>query len=193
VCCGHSPLLSSHVPSTWLHVSWLRVCVGASSGDREPWAISGLFPLHTCSLGSPAGALHSVTLSPLSCSPTWQWFRDGAPLPDGRSSYAVSNKERTLTLQSASPDDNGLYYCCARSAVGFVCSQNNFTLNIIGELCPGCPGLGARLKQPPLCCRAGARLRGKCQSGVTCSVRSLWPETGLNHLAGFEACPVYRC
>lgn len=147
MCCGHSPLLSSHVPSTWLHVSWLRVCVGASSGDGEPgkWAISGLSPPHTCSLGSPDSALHPVTLLPLSCSPTWQWFRDGSPLPDGRSTYSVSNKERTLTLQSASPDDNGLYYCCARSAVGFVCSQNNFTLNIIGAFCPGCSGLGTRL------------------------------------------------
>ncbi|KAM9273145.1 inactive tyrosine-protein kinase 7 [Cariama cristata] len=68
--------------------------------------------------------------------PTWQWFRDGTPLPVGHSTYSVSNKERTLTLQSASPDDNGLYYCCARSAVGFVCSQNNFTLNIIDESFP---------------------------------------------------------
>uniref|UniRef100_A0A8U7M4Z9 Inactive tyrosine-protein kinase 7 n=1 Tax=Corvus moneduloides TaxID=1196302 RepID=A0A8U7M4Z9_CORMO len=68
--------------------------------------------------------------------PTWQWFRDGSPLPEGRSTYSVSNKERTLTLQSASPDDNGLYYCCARSAVGFVCSQNNFTLNVIDESFP---------------------------------------------------------
>ncbi|XP_075003539.1 inactive tyrosine-protein kinase 7 isoform X1 [Calonectris borealis] len=68
--------------------------------------------------------------------PTWQWFRDSTPLPDSRSTYSVSNKERTLTLQSASPDDNGLYYCCARSAVGFVCSQNNFTLNIIDESFP---------------------------------------------------------
>ncbi|XP_008937895.1 PREDICTED: inactive tyrosine-protein kinase 7-like, partial [Merops nubicus] len=68
--------------------------------------------------------------------PTWQWFRDGTPLPDGHSTYSVSNKERTLTLQSASPDDNGLYYCCARSAVGFVCSQNNFTLNVIDESFP---------------------------------------------------------
>lgn len=74
-----------------------------------------------------------LTLSPLSRSPTWQWFRDGAPLPDGRGTYAVSSKERSLTLRSASPDDNGVYYCCARSAVGSVCSQDNFTLNIIGE------------------------------------------------------------
>ncbi|NXL53412.1 PTK7 kinase, partial [Podilymbus podiceps] len=68
--------------------------------------------------------------------PTWQWFRDGTPIPDGHNTYSVSNKERTLTLQSASPDDNGLYYCCARSAVSFVCSQNNFTLNIIDESFP---------------------------------------------------------
>uniref|UniRef100_A0A8C9NLE0 Inactive tyrosine-protein kinase 7 n=1 Tax=Serinus canaria TaxID=9135 RepID=A0A8C9NLE0_SERCA len=68
--------------------------------------------------------------------PTWQWFRDGVPLPESHSSYSVSNKERTLTLPSASPDDNGLYYCCARSAVGFVCSHNNFTLNVIDESFP---------------------------------------------------------
>ncbi|KAL9865386.1 inactive tyrosine-protein kinase 7 isoform 2-T2 [Geothlypis trichas] len=68
--------------------------------------------------------------------PTWQWFRDGVPLPESHSSYSVSNKERTLTLLSASPDDNGLYYCCARSAVGSVCSHNNFTLNVIDESFP---------------------------------------------------------
>uniref|UniRef100_A0A8C0AP84 Protein tyrosine kinase 7 (inactive) n=1 Tax=Buteo japonicus TaxID=224669 RepID=A0A8C0AP84_9AVES len=114
------------------------VCCGHSPGDGEPgkWAISGLSPPHMCSPGSPAGVPHPLTLSPLSRSPTWQWFRDGTPLPNGRSTYSVSNKERTLTLQSASPDDNGLYYCCARSAVGFVCSQNNFTLNIIDESFP---------------------------------------------------------
>uniref|UniRef100_A0A8B9VU12 Protein tyrosine kinase 7 (inactive) n=1 Tax=Anas zonorhyncha TaxID=75864 RepID=A0A8B9VU12_9AVES len=68
--------------------------------------------------------------------PTWQWFRDGAPLPDGRGTYAVSSKERSLTLRSASPDDNGVYSCCARSAVGSVCSQDNFTLNIVDESFP---------------------------------------------------------
>uniref|UniRef100_A0A8U7M554 Protein tyrosine kinase 7 (inactive) n=1 Tax=Corvus moneduloides TaxID=1196302 RepID=A0A8U7M554_CORMO len=93
-------------------------------------------PSRVPSRGSPDGAVPPVTCLPLSCSPTWQWFRDGSPLPEGRSTYSVSNKERTLTLQSASPDDNGLYYCCARSAVGFVCSQNNFTLNVIDESFP---------------------------------------------------------
>ncbi|NXG39844.1 PTK7 kinase, partial [Dromaius novaehollandiae] len=68
--------------------------------------------------------------------PIWQWFRDGIPIPDDRDTYAISNKERTLTLRSASPNDNGLYYCCARSAVGFVCSRDNFTLNIIDESFP---------------------------------------------------------
>uniref|UniRef100_A0A8D2PIT8 Protein tyrosine kinase 7 (inactive) n=1 Tax=Zosterops lateralis melanops TaxID=1220523 RepID=A0A8D2PIT8_ZOSLA len=68
--------------------------------------------------------------------PTWQWFRDGEPLPDGRSTYSVSSKERTLTLQSAGPDDSGLYSCCARSAVGSVCSHNNFTLSIVDESFP---------------------------------------------------------
>uniref|UniRef100_A0A8C3MXY9 Protein tyrosine kinase 7 (inactive) n=1 Tax=Geospiza parvula TaxID=87175 RepID=A0A8C3MXY9_GEOPR len=68
--------------------------------------------------------------------PMWQWFRDGVPLPESHSSYSVSNKERTLTLPSANPDDNGLYYCCARSAVGSVCSHDNFTLNVIDESFP---------------------------------------------------------
>lgn len=105
-------------------------------------AISGLPPPHTHSPGSPAAARRPLTLSPLSRSPTWQWFRDGAPLPDGRGTYSVSSKERTLTLRGAGPDDNGLYYCCARSAVGSVCSQDNFTLNIIGEWCPHGPAEG---------------------------------------------------
>nr|XP_016847012.1 PREDICTED: inactive tyrosine-protein kinase 7 isoform X1 [Anolis carolinensis] len=68
--------------------------------------------------------------------PTSQWFRDGTQVIDDRTIYSVSNKERTLTLKSASPDDNGIYYCCARNAVGFVCSNNNFTLNIIDESFP---------------------------------------------------------
>lgn len=166
-------MLSSHVPSTWLHVSWLCVCVGDSSGDGEPaiWAISGLSPLHTCSLGSPAGALCPFTFLPLSCSPAWQWFRDDTSLPDGRSTYSVSNKERTLTLQNASPDDNGLYYCCARSAVGSVCSQNNFTLNIIGELCPGCSGLEAQLFY---CSAESPPSAAEWESGCRGSVRLVW-------------------
>ncbi|XP_061481449.1 inactive tyrosine-protein kinase 7 isoform X2 [Rhineura floridana] len=68
--------------------------------------------------------------------PTSQWFRDGTQIADDRTNYSVSNKERTLTLKSASPDDNGVYYCCARNAVAFVCSNNNFTLNIIDESFP---------------------------------------------------------
>ncbi|KAJ7341188.1 hypothetical protein JRQ81_005011 [Phrynocephalus forsythii] len=68
--------------------------------------------------------------------PTSQWFRDGTQIVDDRTNYSVSNKERTLTLKSASPDDNGIYYCCARNAVAFVCSSNNFTLNIIDESFP---------------------------------------------------------
>ncbi|CAB1343328.1 unnamed protein product, partial [Coregonus sp. 'balchen'] len=45
--------------------------------------------------------------------------------------HQINNKERTLTFKSASPDDNGLYYCCAKNAAGHVCSNANFTLNII--------------------------------------------------------------
>lgn len=62
--------------------------------------------------------------------PTCQWFKDGAKLTE--KSHQINNKERTLTLKSASPEDNGLYYCCAKNAAGHVCSSSNFTLNIIG-------------------------------------------------------------
>ncbi|XP_007896436.2 inactive tyrosine-protein kinase 7 [Callorhinchus milii] len=67
--------------------------------------------------------------------PTWQWFRDDSQLTD-TSHYTFNNKERSLTLKSASPDDNGVYYCCARNAVGKVCSNNNFTLTIIDASFP---------------------------------------------------------
>ncbi|KAJ8361439.1 hypothetical protein SKAU_G00179640 [Synaphobranchus kaupii] len=40
------------------------------------------------------------------------------------------------TPASAGPDHNGLYYCCAKNAVGQVCSSNNFTLNIIDKSFP---------------------------------------------------------
>ncbi|XP_029448671.1 inactive tyrosine-protein kinase 7 isoform X2 [Rhinatrema bivittatum] len=68
--------------------------------------------------------------------PACQWFRDGLQITDDGINYSISNKERTLTLRSASPEDNGIYYCCARNAMGLVCSNANFTLNIIDETFP---------------------------------------------------------
>uniref|UniRef100_A0A8C2XGH7 Protein tyrosine kinase 7 (inactive) n=1 Tax=Cyclopterus lumpus TaxID=8103 RepID=A0A8C2XGH7_CYCLU len=66
--------------------------------------------------------------------PTCQWFKDGVKLTE--KSHQINNKERTLTFPSASPDDNGLYYCCAKNAAGHVCSNSNFTLNIIDKSFP---------------------------------------------------------
>uniref|UniRef100_A0A8C9ZEI7 Inactive tyrosine-protein kinase 7 n=1 Tax=Sander lucioperca TaxID=283035 RepID=A0A8C9ZEI7_SANLU len=66
--------------------------------------------------------------------PTCQWFKDGVKLTE--KSHQINNKERTLTFNSASPDDNGLYYCCAKNAAGHVCSNSNFTLNIIDKSFP---------------------------------------------------------
>ncbi|XP_028278487.1 inactive tyrosine-protein kinase 7 isoform X2 [Parambassis ranga] len=66
--------------------------------------------------------------------PTCQWFKDGVKLTER--SHQINNKERTLSFKSASPDDNGLYYCCAKNAAGHVCSNSNFTLNIIDKSFP---------------------------------------------------------
>uniref|UniRef100_A0A673CFA5 Inactive tyrosine-protein kinase 7 n=1 Tax=Sphaeramia orbicularis TaxID=375764 RepID=A0A673CFA5_9TELE len=66
--------------------------------------------------------------------PTCQWFRDGVKLTE--KSHMINNKERTLTFKSAAPDDNGVYYCCAKNAAGHVCSNSNFTLNIIDKSFP---------------------------------------------------------
>ncbi|KAJ8393214.1 hypothetical protein AAFF_G00062860 [Aldrovandia affinis] len=66
--------------------------------------------------------------------PTCQWFRDGTRLTE--KTHQINSKERTLTLKSANPDHNGLYYCCAKNAVGQVCSSHNFTLNIIDKSFP---------------------------------------------------------
>ncbi|XP_030051559.1 inactive tyrosine-protein kinase 7 isoform X2 [Microcaecilia unicolor] len=68
--------------------------------------------------------------------PTCQWFRDGSQVTGDGINYSINNKARTLTLKSVSPEDNGLYYCCARNAMGSVCSNDNFTLNIIDESFP---------------------------------------------------------
>ncbi|XP_060797480.1 inactive tyrosine-protein kinase 7a isoform X1 [Neoarius graeffei] len=68
------------------------------------------------------------------CLPTNRWYRDGVFLAE--KSHKINNKERTLTLPSASPDDNGVYYCCAKNAAGQVCSSINFTLNIIDKSYP---------------------------------------------------------
>lgn len=66
--------------------------------------------------------------------PTCQWFKDGVKLTER--SHQISNKDRTLSIQSASPDDNGLYYCCAKNAAGQVCSSTNFTLTVIDKSVP---------------------------------------------------------
>ncbi|KAL2082820.1 hypothetical protein ACEWY4_020593 [Coilia grayii] len=66
--------------------------------------------------------------------PTCKWFKDGVQQTDKM--HQISSKERTLTVRSAGPDDNGLYYCCARNAAGQVCSNSNFTLNIIDKSFP---------------------------------------------------------
>ncbi|KAG9468727.1 inactive tyrosine-protein kinase 7 [Eleutherodactylus coqui] len=68
--------------------------------------------------------------------PICQWFRDGTALADNGHVYSINNKERTLTIRSAGPDDSGEYYCCAHNAAGDVCSTRNFTLNIIDESFP---------------------------------------------------------
>ncbi|XP_060103926.1 inactive tyrosine-protein kinase 7 isoform X2 [Heteronotia binoei] len=86
--------------------------------------------------------IQSSTLVTLRCHidghprPTSQWFRDGTLIVNDHNNYSVISKERTLILRSAVPDDNGVYYCCARNTVGSVCSSNNFTLNIIDESFP---------------------------------------------------------
>lgn len=94
-----------------------------------------LSPLLTF-VSPPVFCLSCLTsLNPfLSLRPTCQWFKDGVKLTE--KSHQINNKERTLAFKSASPDDNGLYYCCAKNAAGHVCSNSNFTLNIIG-VCVG--------------------------------------------------------
>ncbi|XP_073527680.1 inactive tyrosine-protein kinase 7 [Phyllobates terribilis] len=68
--------------------------------------------------------------------PICQWFRDGTSMADNGRIYTINNKERTLTILSAGPDDSAEYYCCAHNAAGDVCSNRNFTLNIIDESFP---------------------------------------------------------
>ncbi|KAG9266422.1 inactive tyrosine-protein kinase 7a [Astyanax mexicanus] len=93
-------------------------------------------------LQSPASQadIKSSSLVTLRCNidghprPSSHWYRDGDSLAE--KNLKINNKERTLTLPSASPEDNGLYYCCAKNAVGQVCSSANFTLNIIDKSYP---------------------------------------------------------
>lgn len=66
--------------------------------------------------------------------PTNRWFKDGTQITE--KNYKINNKERSVTLLNASPDDNGLYHCCAKNAAGQVCSSDNFTLNIIDKSFP---------------------------------------------------------
>ncbi|XP_041866737.1 inactive tyrosine-protein kinase 7 isoform X2 [Melanotaenia boesemani] len=86
------------------------------------------------------GDIESSTSVTLRCHidghprPTCQWFKDGVKLTE--KSHQINNKERTFTIKTASPDDNGLYYCCAKNAAGHVCSNSNFTLNIIDKSFP---------------------------------------------------------
>ncbi|XP_031593450.1 inactive tyrosine-protein kinase 7 [Oreochromis aureus] len=86
------------------------------------------------------GEMESSSVVTLRCDidghprPTCQWFKDGVKLTE--KTHQINNKERTLTFKNASPDDNGLYYCCAKNAAGHVCSNTNYTLNIIDKSFP---------------------------------------------------------
>uniref|UniRef100_A0A4W4HRD6 Inactive tyrosine-protein kinase 7 n=1 Tax=Electrophorus electricus TaxID=8005 RepID=A0A4W4HRD6_ELEEL len=90
-------------------------------------------------LQSPASEAQIVSSSPviLRCNidghprPTSRWYRDGLLM-----SEKTNNKNRTLSLPSASPDHNGVYYCCGKNTAGQVCSATNFTLNIIDKSFP---------------------------------------------------------
>ncbi len=88
--------------------------------------------------------------------PTNRWHKDGTQLSE--KSYKINNKDRTLTLSDASPDDNGVYYCCAKNAAGHVCSSNNFTLNIIGVCVSHCV-FGCILEPQVLFCRDTPNVR----------------------------------
>ncbi|XP_035982500.1 inactive tyrosine-protein kinase 7a [Fundulus heteroclitus] len=86
----------------------------------------------------PEGEIESSATVVLRCHidghprPTCQWFKDGVKLTE--SSHQINNKERTLSIQNVTPDDNGLYYCCAKNAAGHVCSSSNYTLTVIERL-----------------------------------------------------------
>ncbi|KAM4599675.1 inactive tyrosine-protein kinase 7 [Fundulus diaphanus] len=88
----------------------------------------------------PAGEIESSATVVLRCHidghprPTCQWFKEGVKLTE--SSHQINNKERTLSIQNVTPDDNGLYYCCAKNAAGHVCSSSNYTLTVIDKSVP---------------------------------------------------------
>lgn len=92
---------------------------------RWVWVKSNPSKWSICSSASCLYSFFSVFVRP-----TCHWYKDGVKLTE--KTHQINNKERTLTIKSASPDDNGLYSCCARNAAGSVCSNPNFTLSIIG-------------------------------------------------------------
>lgn len=59
--------------------------------------------------------------------PNSKWYKDGVLL---------SVKERSITLRNPVPGDSGTYSCCARNGAGQLCSNSNFTLNIIDKTIP---------------------------------------------------------
>ncbi|KAL2086996.1 hypothetical protein ACEWY4_018055 [Coilia grayii] len=86
--------------------------------------------------------IESASLITLRCNidghprPTCRWFRDGVHLTERDKIHRVNNKERTLTIPSATPDNNGVYYCCGKNPAGHTCSSVNFTLHIIDKSYP---------------------------------------------------------
>ncbi|XP_019642395.1 PREDICTED: inactive tyrosine-protein kinase 7-like [Branchiostoma belcheri] len=69
-------------------------------------------------------------------TPTYAWFRNGEEMDTGADPRLTAARDGRLTIDSISPDDNGVYSCRAENRAGQAVSNEGFNLELLDESIP---------------------------------------------------------
>ncbi|KAI8486921.1 Inactive tyrosine-protein kinase 7 [Branchiostoma belcheri] len=67
-------------------------------------------------------------------TPTYAWFRNGEEMDTGADPRLTAARDGRLTIDSISPDDNGVYSCRAENRAGQAVSNEGFNLELLDTL-----------------------------------------------------------
>ena len=83
----------------------------------------GADPAHVTSVSGPHRVLTGRNVT-LTCNidaipdATVMWYKDGSPVPEGRSISTTPDTNTQLTIASATPSDSGMYQCAVSNQHG---------------------------------------------------------------------------